>query len=87
MFALQELPELVDGGEDESQIEEPVEEEFDLADILGEEVSGSGSKEELLKKVEEELKVCLVQLCAFSLTCFSFSCEVDLQPCACLSFQ
>lgn len=57
MSALQELPELVDGGEDESQAEELVEEEFDLADILGEEVSGAGSKEELLKKVEEELKV------------------------------
>ena len=57
MSALQELPELVDGGEDESQAEELVEEEFDLADILGEEVSGAGTKEELLKKVEEELKV------------------------------
>jgi protein disulfide-isomerase A6 len=57
MSALQELPELVDGGEDESQAEELVEEEFDLADILGEEVSSAGSKEELLNKVEEELKV------------------------------
>ncbi len=47
----------MDGGEVESQIEEPIEEEFDLADILGEEVSSTGSKEELLKKVEEELKV------------------------------
>ncbi|BDA46353.1 probable protein disulfide-isomerase DDB_G0275025 [Coccomyxa sp. Obi] len=52
----QELPELVEGGEDETAVDEPVEEEFDLADILGEEVSGSGSKADLLKKVEEELK-------------------------------
>ena len=56
---MQELPELVEGGEDETAVEVPVEEEFDLADILGEEVSSSGSKEELLKKVEEELKVCM----------------------------
>lgn len=54
---MQELPELVDGGEDEAEAEEPVEEEFDLADVLGEEVGGTGSKEELLKKVEEELQV------------------------------
>lgn len=60
---MQELPELVEGGEDETAVEEPVEEEFDLADILGEEVSGTGSKEELLKKVEEELKVCICAFC------------------------
>ncbi len=54
---MQELPGLVDGGEDEAEAEEPVEEEFDLADVLGEEVSATGSKEELLKKVEEELQV------------------------------
>jgi len=36
---------------------EPVEEEFDLADVLGEDVGGSGSKEDLLKQAELELQV------------------------------
>ena len=46
----------MEGGEDESAVEEAVEEEFDLADVLGEEVGGSGSKEELLRKAEQELE-------------------------------
>lgn len=56
-FPRQELPQLVEGGEQEAAAEEPLEDEFDLADVLGEEVGGSGSKEELLKKVEQELEV------------------------------
>ena len=55
MHAKQELPPLVEGGEEDAPDEAPVEEEFDLADVLGEEVGGSGSKEELLKRVEQEL--------------------------------
>ncbi len=51
----QELPPLVEGGEEDAPKEEPVEEEFDLADVLGEDVGGSGSKEELLKRMEQEL--------------------------------
>ena len=39
---------------------EPVEEEFDLADVLGEDVAGSGSKEDLLKKADKELEVGIV---------------------------
>ena len=46
----------MEGGEEEPVMEEPVEEEFDLADVLGEEVGGSGSKEELLRKAEQELE-------------------------------
>jgi hypothetical protein len=54
---VQELPKLVDGGEAEGEAEPALEDEFDLADVLGEEVGGSGSKEELLKRVEQELQV------------------------------
>ena len=39
---------------------EPVEEEFDLADVLGEDVAGSGSKEDLLKQADQELEVGIV---------------------------
>ena len=56
----QEMPQLVEGGEEEPAVEEPVEEEFDLADVLGEEVGGSGSKEELLRKAEQELEASAV---------------------------
>ncbi len=52
----------MDGGEEEGDAVEPLEDEFDLADVLGEEVGGSGSKEELLKKVEQELEVRLLLL-------------------------
>lgn len=54
----QEPPALVEGGEDDSADMEPVEEEFDLADVLGEDVGGSGSKEDLLRQAEQELEVC-----------------------------
>lgn len=48
---LQALPQLVDGGEDEMPLE-PVEEEFDLTDILSEQVEEKLiSKEELLQQV------------------------------------
>lgn len=47
----------MEGGEEEPAVEEPMEEEFDLADVLGEEVGSSGSKEELLRKAEQELEV------------------------------
>ena len=48
----------MEGGEDDSADMEPVEEEFDLADVLGEDVGGSGSKEDLLRQAEQELEVC-----------------------------
>ena len=56
--AFQELPALVEGGEEDSADLDPIEEEFDLADVLGEDVGGSGSKEDLLKQAEMELEVC-----------------------------
>ncbi len=53
----QELPRLVDGGEDVAP-QAPVEEECDLADILAEEVSAApGSKEDLLRRADLELQV------------------------------
>lgn len=53
----QELPRLVDGGEEVAP-QAPVEEEFDLSDILAEEVSAApGSKEELLRRADLELQV------------------------------
>lgn len=53
----QEMPRLVDGGEDVAP-EAPVEEEFDLSDILAEEVSAApGSKEDLLRRADQELLV------------------------------
>lgn len=55
--AFQDLPALVEGGEEDAASMEPVEEEFDLADVLGEDVAGSGSKEDLLKQAEQELEV------------------------------
>ena len=55
--AFQDLPALVEGGEEDEADMEPVEEEFDLADVLGEDVAGSGSKEDLLKQAEKELEV------------------------------
>ncbi len=55
--AFQDLPALVEGGEQDSADMEPVEEEFDLADVLGEDVAGSGSKEDLLKQADKELEV------------------------------
>ena len=55
--AFQHLPALVEGGEEDAADMEPVEEEFDLADVLGEDVAGSGSKEDLLKQAEKELEV------------------------------
>ena len=50
---LQELPKLVDGGADPVAQDEEVieEEEFDLADIMGEEVEQSISTEDRLKQV------------------------------------
>ncbi|KAK9845433.1 hypothetical protein WJX81_006361 [Elliptochloris bilobata] len=52
----QEMPRLVDGGEEPAP-QAPVDEEFDLNDILAEEVSASpGSKEELLRRADQELQ-------------------------------
>jgi hypothetical protein len=51
---------LVDGGEEPAAAAEEavVEDEFDLSEIMGEEVAGATeSKEELLKKADEELQV------------------------------
>ena len=56
--AFQELSALVEGGEEDSADLDPIEEEFDLADVLCEDVGGSGSKEDLLKQAEMELEVC-----------------------------
>ena len=56
---IQEIPKLVPGGEEpEPEMEEMVEEEFDLSDILGEEVEGEAamSKEQLAAKIERELE-------------------------------
>ena len=55
--AFQDLPALVEGGEDDAADMDPVEEEFDLADVLGEDVAGSGSKEDLFRQAEKELEV------------------------------
>ena len=47
----------MDGGEDAAP-EAPVEEEFDLSDILAEKVSAApGSKEDLLRRADQELQV------------------------------
>jgi thiol-disulfide isomerase/thioredoxin len=56
---IQEIPKLVPGGEEPEVIEEViVEEEFDLADIMNEEVEGEAgmSKEELQAKIEKEIE-------------------------------
>ena len=56
---IQEIPKLTPGGEEpEPEMEEMVEEEFDLSDILGEEVEGEAamSKEQLAAKIERELE-------------------------------
>ena len=51
---MQVVPELVEGGQDPGLAEVEVEDEFDLADVMGEE-GGLESKEARLKFVEEEL--------------------------------
>ena len=56
---IQEIPETHARGEEpEPEMEEMVEEEFDLSDILGEEVEGEAamSKEQLAAKIERELE-------------------------------
>lgn len=56
---IQEIPKLVPGGEEpEAPPEDLVEEEFDLSDIMGEEVEGEAamSREELDKKIQKELE-------------------------------
>lgn len=56
---IQEIPKLVPGGEEpEAPPEDMVEEEFDLSDIMGEEVEGESamSREELDKKIQKELE-------------------------------
>lgn len=54
---VQEVPRLVDGGEEPAAAaapEEVLEDEFDLADILGEEVGVKApSKDELIKQADE----------------------------------
>ncbi len=57
MQALPELGDLVEAARME-QPEDPVEEEFDLADILGEEVAaGTGGKADLADDVEARIRV------------------------------
>ena len=59
-MCLQGLPELVDGGETAVQPEQQeIEEEFDLSDIMGEQVGSSLSTEERLKQIEQEEQVML----------------------------
>ena len=57
---IQELPKLVEGGEAPAEEEEEaiVEEEFDLSDVLGEEVEGEAamSKEEMAARIEKEIE-------------------------------
>ena len=58
-WRFQEMPKLVEGGEKvEEVVEEIIEEEFDLSDIMGEEVEGEAalSREQLAAKAEEEAK-------------------------------
>ena len=58
---MQELPLVVESSaaSDEATVEEEaIEEEFDLSDIMSEEVEvGSSSKEQKMREVEEQLKV------------------------------
>jgi len=55
------MPVLADGGEDAAP-EAPMAEEFDLSDVLAEEVSAApGSKEELLRRADAELQARLPQ--------------------------
>lgn len=58
-WRFQEMPKLVEGGEKVEEVveEDIVEEEFDLSDIMGEEVEGDAalSREELAARAEEEL--------------------------------
>lgn len=59
--ACQAMPVLADGGEDAAP-EAPMAEEFDLSDVLAEEVSAApGSKEELLRRADAELQARLPQ--------------------------
>ena len=55
---IQELPRVVDGGVQEAEADYEVieEEEFDLSDIMDEEVEAAVTNEERLKEIEEELK-------------------------------
>jgi hypothetical protein len=53
---IQEIPKLVPGGEaPEVVYDEEVEEEFDLADIMGEDVEGEVTNAERLSRIEREL--------------------------------
>ena len=53
---IQEIPKLVPGGEEPEEVfDEDVEEEFDLADIMGEDVQGEVTNEERLSRIEREL--------------------------------
>ena len=61
--ARQAMPALADGGEDAAP-DAPLAEEFDLSDVLAEEVSAApGSKEELLRRADAELQARLPRLC------------------------
>lgn len=52
------MPRLVDGGEDVAAPAGAAEEEFDLSDVLAEEVSAEpASKEDLMRRVDQELQV------------------------------
>ena len=54
---LQELPQLVDGGETAGN--KVLEEDFDLADIMGQDLGGAGmdDKQARLQEIEAELQV------------------------------
>ena len=74
----------MEGGEEAAPAEEPVEEEFDLADVLGEEVGASGSKEELLKRVEQELvgAPCSCMYAWMHVPVLRMQCFLSVQPSA-----
>lgn len=66
LLTAQAVPKLVDGGEsttsgDQLEASPPVgqaeEEEFDLSDILGEDVGGSTGKADRLQEIEAEIEV------------------------------
>ncbi len=77
--ARQAMPALADGGEDAAP-DAPLAEEFDLSDVLAEEVSAApGSKEELLRRADAELQARLPRPRGFcSLGSGQLSCDLFL---------
>ena len=62
----QELPKVIDGGQDPVPDEPQItEEEFDLSDIMGEQLDAQvDTKEERLRQLEKQVKTC-----AYSKSC------------------